>query len=59
MAQLQRGGQVKAEAIVSQWKVSLATAKRDIASLRKKELVEFVGAAKTGSYRLKTSGNIR
>ena len=59
MAQLQRGGQVKAEAIVSQWKVSLATAKRDIASLREKELVEFVGATKTGSYRLKISGNIR
>lgn len=59
MAQLQRGGQVKAEDIVSQWKVSLATAKRDIASLREKELVEFVGATKTGSYRSKTSGNIR
>ena len=56
MEQLQRGGQVKAEDIVSQWQVSLATAKRDIASLREKELIEFVGAAKTGSYRLKTSG---
>lgn len=59
MAQLQRGGQVKAEDIVGQWQVSLATAKRDIASLREKELVEFVGSAKTGSYRLKTSGNNR
>lgn len=56
MEQLQRGGQVKAEDIMSQWQVSLATAKRDIASLRENGLVEFVGAAKTGSYRLKTSG---
>jgi len=33
--------------------VSLATVKRDLAELRKLELIEFTGSAKTGSYRLK------
>ena len=59
IVQLQRGRQTNAEDIKSQWQVSVATAKRDIASLRKRELIEFVGSAKTGSYRLKTSGSNR
>ena len=59
IVQLQRGRQANAEDIKSQWQVSVATAKRDIASLRKRELIEFVGSAKTGSYRLKKFGSNR
>lgn len=50
------GKRVKAADIKAQWNVVEKTAKRDIAELRKLELVEFVGAAKTGSYRLKLPG---
>lgn len=56
MEQLGAGRKVKAADIEAQWNVVEKTAKRDIAELRKLELIEFVGAAKTGSYRLKTSG---
>ena len=34
------------------WQVSRATAQRDIADLKARDLIEFVGAPKTGSYRL-------
>lgn len=56
MEQLSAGRKVKAADIEAQWNVVEKTAKRDIAELRKLELVEFVGAAKTGSYRLKLPG---
>lgn len=50
--QLGQGVPVNAEGIVQRWGVSLATAKRDIAALRQRKVVEFSGAPKTGVYRL-------
>jgi ATP-dependent DNA helicase RecG len=38
--------------LARQWQVSRATAQRDIASLKALGLIEFVGAPKTGYYRL-------
>lgn len=52
MEQLSAGKNVKVADIEVQWNVVEKTTKRDIAELRKLELVEFVGAAKTGSHRL-------
>jgi len=51
--QLQAGRSIKAEDIVRQWGIGIATAKRDVATLKKHDLIEFVGAAKTGRYQLK------
>ena len=56
IGQLRKGLPCKAEDVMAQWEVSRATAKRDIADLREKGLIEFVGAPKTGSYRLKADG---
>jgi hypothetical protein len=56
LQQLELGHRVGPDDIAQYWRKSVATVERDIAGLRKLELVEFVGAAKTGSYRLKTSG---
>jgi ATP-dependent DNA helicase RecG len=53
LTQLRQRFPVKAENIMQRWGVSLATVKRDLAELRKLELIEFTGSAKTGSYRLK------
>jgi ATP-dependent DNA helicase RecG len=53
LAELRRNVPVKAEDIVQRWGISFATAKRDLSGLRKLGLIEFTGAAKTGSYRLK------
>ena len=36
------------------WDVSQKTAKRDIADLKRKEFIEFLGAPKNGYYRLKS-----
>ncbi|MDQ6972654.1 MAG: HTH domain-containing protein, partial [Mariprofundaceae bacterium] len=52
--QLAAGRDVKAEDIEDQWKISEKTAKRDIAGLREKGLIKFIGAAKTGRYQLKS-----
>jgi len=51
---LNQGVPVKAEGIVQHWGVSPATAKRDLAVLRQRKIIEFRGAPKTGVYRLKT-----
>jgi len=53
--QLQAGRNVNSEDIVEHWKIGIATAKRDIISLRKNALIEFVGPPKTGRYQLKVS----
>jgi len=53
MEQLSAGMSVKASDIEVRWDVVEKTAKRDIAALRKIELIEFVGAPKTGRYQLK------
>lgn len=42
--------------LVQKWGVSRATARRDIANLKNQGLIEFVGAPKTGFYRLRTPG---
>jgi DeoR/GlpR family transcriptional regulator of sugar metabolism len=42
--------------LAEQWQVSRATARRDIAGLRARGLVEFVGARRTGFYRLARRG---
>ncbi len=39
--------------IAKRWEVSQKTAKRDIADLKQRELIEFLGSQKTGYYRLK------
>ncbi|GJL85310.1 MAG: hypothetical protein DHS20C02_10850 [Micavibrio sp.] len=47
---LQQGYIVKAKNITNTWAVSLRTAKYDISSLTKMELIRFVGTKKTGRY---------
>jgi len=47
------GHKVNAADIVAEWGVAEKTAKRDIAALRERELIEFVGAPKTGCYQMK------
>jgi len=54
--QLQAGRAINAEDIVAQWSIGIATARRDVASLKKHDLIEFIGAAKTGRYQLKEGG---
>ncbi len=55
MEQLSLGRSVKAADIEVQWGVAEKTAKRDIAALKKRELIAFIGAPKTGCYQLKGS----
>jgi len=55
LEQLSLGRSVKAVDIEVQWGVSEKTAKRDIAALRKRDLIVFIGAPKTGRYQLKGS----
>jgi ATP-dependent DNA helicase RecG len=40
----------------TKFKVSLATVKRDVASLKSEGLIEFIGADKTGKYVLTIKG---
>lgn len=49
---LQKGMSVNAEDIANVWDVNIRTAKRDIAGLVALNLIEFVGAPKTGRYML-------
>jgi hypothetical protein len=51
LRQVMRGGSVKAIDLRRRWAVSEKTAKRDIATLKNRGLIIFVGAFKTGSYR--------
>ena len=51
--QLAAGRDVKGEALKERWSITSRTAERDIAELRRKEVIEFVGAPKTGRYQLK------
>jgi len=50
MAQLRNGQNCKAADLAAQWQITEKTAKRDIADLKKKGLINFVGAPKTGKY---------
>jgi ATP-dependent DNA helicase RecG len=51
--QVSKGIRVGAREIAAHFDVSEKTARRDIAYLQSKQLVEFVGARKTGSYRIR------
>ena len=53
LEQLRSGKRVKAREIAEHFQVAEKTARRDIADLQSKQLVEFVGARKTGVYRLR------
>jgi len=53
LEQLGRGDPVKARDIAARFQVADKTARRDIADLQAKQLVEFVGVPKTGGYRLR------
>jgi len=52
LAQLSRGKPLKAQDIASHFDVTEKTARRDIADLKARDLIEFVGAPKTGFYQL-------
>jgi predicted HTH transcriptional regulator len=52
IAQVKAGRQPGCADLAQQWQVSRATARRDIAGLKASGLIEFVGAPKTGSYRI-------
>ena len=51
--QISRGIPVKAREIAKHFQVAEKTARRDIADLQSKQLVEFVDARKTGGYRIR------
>ena len=53
MSQLKDGCSLQIGMVFRQFKCSKSTAKRDLASLKDKGLIEFDGPAKTGHYRLK------
>ncbi len=53
LEQLSRGKPLKAQDIASRFDVAEKTARRDIADLKARGLIEFVGAPKTGYYRLR------
>ncbi|MBK9230692.1 MAG: winged helix DNA-binding protein [Anaerolineae bacterium] len=52
IAQIAAGRRPHWADLAQQWRVSRATALRDIAGLKARGLIEFVGAPKTGFYRL-------
>ncbi len=52
LEQLAAGRQARAAELAAHWEVSEKTAKRDIAYLKKRGLIEFVGSPKKGFYRL-------
>jgi hypothetical protein len=53
MTQGEKGTEVRASIVVKQFGCSQKTAKRDLADLREERLLRFVGATRTGHYRLK------
>ena len=52
LEQLAAGKQSRASDLAAYWSISEKTAKRDIADLKKKGVIEFVGAPKKGFYRI-------
>ena len=52
LEQLAVSKQIRASDLADYWSISEKTAKRDIADLKRKGLVEFVGAPKNGFYRI-------
>ena len=53
LKQIGKNIKVSSSHIAAHWHVSQKTAKRDIADLKQKGLIEFSGAPKNGNYRLK------
>lgn len=53
LEQLSTGNKSRAGSLAAHWNVTEKTAKRDIADLKKKGMIEFVGAPKKGFYRIK------
>ncbi len=51
--QLAAGAKIKSTDLARHWNVSQVTAKRDIADLKNRGVIEFVGSPKTGFYRRK------
>ena len=47
------GSKVKAADVAARWSITEKTAKRDISTLKKHGIIEFVGPPKTGSYRIR------
>ena len=54
LEQLSAGKQTKATDISAHWKVTEKSAKRDIADLKARGVIEFVGVPKKGFYRVKS-----
>ena len=54
LKQIGKNIRVSSSDIATHWDVSQKTAKRDIADLKQKELIEFLGAPKSGYYHLKS-----
>lgn len=52
LEQLSAGNRYRAPDLSTYWGVSLKTAKRDIADLKRKGVIEFIGAPKNGFYRI-------
>jgi len=50
-AQISAGRKPDWADLAGQWQVSRSTAQRDIAALKVRGLIEFIGAPKTGFYR--------
>jgi predicted HTH transcriptional regulator len=51
---IKEGIRISGSDLAAYWNVSQKTAKRDIADLKQKGLIEFLGAPKNGYYRLKS-----
>jgi len=54
LEQLSAGKQVRAADIAAHWMVTEKSAKRDIADLKVRGAIEFVGVPKKGFYRVKS-----
>ena len=52
LEQLAASKQIRASDLAAYWSISEKTAKRDIADLKRKGMIEFVGALKKGFYRI-------
>jgi predicted HTH transcriptional regulator len=54
LKQTATGIRISGSDLAAHWNVSQKTAKRDIADLKQKGLIEFLGAPKNGYYRLRS-----
>jgi len=54
LKQMGKAIRISSSDLAAHWNISQKTAKRDIADLKQKGLIEFFGAPKNGHYRLKS-----